>query len=110
MVGESYNVGGNCERTNLTVVHTLCALLDEFDPAGAPHERLITYVADRPGHDLRYAIDAGKIDRELGWRPQETFETGLRKTVEWYLANRPWWQAIADGSYQGQRLGLAAAP
>ena len=110
VVGESYNVGGNCERTNLTVVHTLCALLDEFDPAGAPHERLITYVADRPGHDLRYAIDAGKIDRELGWRPQETFETGLRKTVEWYLANRPWWQAIADGSYQGQRLGLAAAP
>ena len=108
-VGESYNVGGRCERTNLAVVHTLCALLDELNPAGAPHERLITYVADRPGHDLRYAIDAGKIDRELGWRPQETFETGLRKTVEWYLANRPWWQAIADGSYQGQRLGLSVA-
>ena len=108
-VGESYNVGGRCERTNLSVVHTLCALLDDLNPAGAPHNRLITYVADRPGHDLRYAIDAGKIDRELGWRPQETFETGLRKTVEWYLANRPWWQAIADGSYQGQRLGLSVA-
>ena len=109
VVGESYNVGGNCERTNLSVVHTLCALLDELNPAGTPHNRLITYVADRPGHDLRYAIDASKIDRELGWRPQETFETGLRKTVEWYLANRPWWQAIADGSYQGQRLGLSVA-
>ena len=109
-VGESYNVGGRCERTNLSVVYTLCALLDELNPAGAPHNRLITYVADRPGHDLRYAIDAGKIDRELGWRPEETFETGLRKTVEWYLANRPWWRAIADGSYHGQRLGLSAAP
>ena len=107
--GESYNIGGRCERTNLAVVHTLCALLDELNPAGAPHQRLITYVADRPGHDLRYAIDADKIDRELGWRPLETFETGMRKTVEWYLANRPWWQAITDGSYQGQRLGLSAA-
>ena len=107
VVGESYNVGGNCERTNLSVVHTLCALLDELNPAGTPHNRLITYVADRPGHDLRYAIDASKIDRELGWRPQETFETGLRKTVEWYLGSRAWWQAIADGSYQGERLGLS---
>ena len=106
-VGESYNIGGNCERTNLTVVRTLTALLDELNPAGAPHERLISFVADRPGHDLRYAIDAGKIARELGWRPRESFETGLRKTVDWYLANRPWWQAIADGSYQGQRLGLS---
>ena len=106
-VGESYNIGGNCERTNLTVVRTLTALLDELNPAGAPHDRLISFVADRPGHDLRYAIDAGKIERELGWRPRESFETGLRKTVEWYLGNRPWWQAIADGSYQGQRLGLS---
>jgi len=106
-VGESYNVGGNCERTNLTVVRTLCALLDELNPAGAPHERLIGFVADRPGHDLRYAIDAGKIERELGWRPLESFETGLRKTVEWYLGNRSWWRAIVDGSYQGQRLGLS---
>ena len=106
-VGESYNIGGLCERTNLTVVHTLCALLDEFNPAGAPHDRLITFVADRPGHDHRYAIDASKIERELGWLPQESFETGMRKTVEWYLGNRGWWQAIADGSYQGERLGLS---
>ncbi len=109
-VGETYNIGGRCERTNLSVVHTLCALLDELNPAGASHSHLITYVADRPGHDLRYAIDASKIDRELNWRPRETFETGLRKTVEWYLTNRPWWQAITDGSYQGQRLGLSVAP
>ena len=106
-MGESYNIGGNCERTNLTVVRTLCALLDELNPAGAPHERLIGFVADRPGHDLRYAIDAGKIQRELGWRPRESFETGLGKTVEWYLGNRAWWRSIVDGSYQGQRLGLA---
>ena len=105
-IGESYNIGGHCERTNLSVVHTLCALLDELSPGGAPHECLISFVADRPGHDLRYAIDAGRIERELGWRPQESFETGMRKTVEWYLGNRGWWQAIIDGSYQGQRLGL----
>lgn len=106
-IGESYNIGGLCERTNLTVVNTLCALLDEMNPTGAPHDRQITFVADRPGHDHRYAIDASKIERELGWRPQESFETGLRKTVEWYLGNRAWWQAIADGSYQGERLGLS---
>ena len=105
-LGESYNIGGHCERTNLAVVHVLCALLDEMSPAGAPHSRLISFVADRPGHDLRYAIDAGKIERELGWRPLESFETGMRKTVAWYLENRHWWQAIVDGSYQGQRLGL----
>ncbi|WP_431857385.1 dTDP-glucose 4,6-dehydratase [Azospirillum sp.] len=108
-IGESYNIGGNNERTNLEVVRTLCALLDEMNPAGAPHERLITFVADRPGHDKRYAIDAGKITRELGWTPQETFETGLRKTVEWYLGNRDWWQAILNGSYRGERLGLEVA-
>ncbi len=106
-VGESYNIGGLCERTNLSVVHTLCDLLDELNPAGAPHRRLIGFVADRPGHDLRYAIDAARIQRELGWRPRESFETGMRKTVEWYLGNRPWWRSIVDGSYQGQRLGLA---
>ncbi|WP_298380460.1 dTDP-glucose 4,6-dehydratase [Azospirillum sp.] len=108
-VGESYNIGGHNERTNMQVVTTLCALLDEVNPQGAPHARLITHVADRPGHDLRYAIDAGKIERELGWRPRETFESGLRQTVAWYLANRDWWQAILDGSYQGERLGLTDA-
>ncbi|CAO3460176.1 dTDP-glucose 4,6-dehydratase (EC 4.2.1.46) [Azospirillum argentinense] len=109
VIGESYNIGGYNERTNLDVVRTLCALLDELAPAGAPHDRLITFVADRPGHDKRYAIDASKITRELGWRPQETFETGLRKTVEWYLENRSWWEAILNGSYRGERLGLDAA-
>lgn len=109
VIGESYNIGGYNERTNLDVVRTLCALLDELAPAGAPHDRLITFVADRPGHDKRYAIDASKITRELGWTPQETFETGLRKTVEWYLENRSWWEAILNGSYRGERLGLDAA-
>ena len=107
-VGECYNIGGDCERRNIEVVHALCDLLDELAPAARPHRGLIGYVADRPGHDRRYAIDAGKILRELGWRPSETFETGLRKTVAWYLENRPWWQAIHDGSYQGQRLGTAS--
>jgi dTDP-glucose 4,6-dehydratase len=109
VIGESYNIGGYNERTNLDVVRTLCALLDELAPAGAPHDRLITFVADRPGHDKRYAIDASKITRELGWTPRETFETGLRKTVEWYLENRFWWEAILNGSYRGERLGLDAA-
>jgi dTDP-glucose 4,6-dehydratase len=109
VVGESYNIGGHNERTNIEVVRAVCALLDELLPdAAGPRERLITYVTDRPGHDLRYAIDATKIERELGWKPKETFETGLRKTVEWYLANRPWWEAIRSGVYQGQRLGAAA--
>ncbi|WP_311950220.1 dTDP-glucose 4,6-dehydratase [Halomonas piscis] len=108
--GETYNIGGHNEKTNLEVVHTLCDLLDELAPESAPesgaYRDLVTFVADRPGHDLRYAIDAGKIERELGWRPAETFNTGLRKTVEWYLANRQWWQRVQDGSYQGQRLGV----
>ncbi|CAO3440051.1 dTDP-glucose 4,6-dehydratase [Azospirillum argentinense] len=108
-IGESYNIGGYNERTNLDVVRTICALLDEMAPAGAPHDRLITFVADRPGHDKRYAIDASKITRELGWKPQETFETGLRKTVAWYLENRSWWEAILNGSYRGERLGLDVA-
>lgn len=105
-IGESYNIGGHNERTNLEVVRAICAHLDEMDPAGAPHDRLISFVTDRPGHDRRYAIDAGKIERDLGWTPLETFESGLRKTVAWYLENRDWWQAILNGSYQGERLGL----
>lgn len=106
--GESYNIGGHNEKTNLEVVRAICAILDELrpDPEG-PHERLITYVTDRPGHDARYAIDAGKIGRELGWAPKETFETGLRRTVEWYLANPSWWGDIRSGVYRGERLGVA---
>jgi len=107
-IGESYNIGGRCERTNLEVVRALCALLDEMAPAGRPHDRLISFVADRPGHDRRYAIDCSKIECELGWRPLETFETGLAKTVAWYLENRGWWQAVLDGSYRGERLGLSS--
>jgi dTDP-glucose 4,6-dehydratase len=108
-VGETYNIGGHNERRNLEVVESLCDLLDELAPrpGGEPYRGLISFVADRPGHDQRYAIDAGKIARGLGWRPRESFETGLRRTVEWYLANRGWWQAIQGRSYQGERLGLA---
>jgi dTDP-glucose 4,6-dehydratase len=109
-IGETYNIGGHNEKTNLEVVHTLCALLDEGRPDHpkgiSSYKDLITYVADRPGHDQRYAIDASKIQRDLGWVPQETFETGLRKTVEWYLNNRKWCQHVQDGSYQRQRLGV----
>ena len=104
--GQSYNVGGNCERSNIAVVRAICSVMDEFAPvATGPRERLITFVADRPGHDLRYAIDARKIHQELGWHPQETFETGLRKTVEWYLKNRAWWERIRSNVYGGERLG-----
>jgi dTDP-glucose 4,6-dehydratase len=109
-VGETYNIGGHVEKQNIEVVRAVCGLLDELCPsthAGIKkYEELITFVKDRPGHDVRYAIDAAKIERELGWVPQETFESGLRKTVEWYLVNEGWWQAVVDGSYQGQRLGL----
>ena len=109
-VGETYNIGGHNERKNLDVVETICELLEELapnKPQGVVHYRdLITFVADRPGHDLRYAIDASKIARELGWLPQETFESGMRKTVQWYLANESWWKQVQDGSYQGERLGL----
>ena len=105
--GQSYNVGGNCEKSNISVVRAICALVDEFSPDSVgPRERLITFVADRPGHDLRYAIDARKIRQELGWYPQETFETGLRKTVEWYLTNRHWWERIRSNVYRGERLGV----
>jgi dTDP-glucose 4,6-dehydratase len=109
--GEVYNVGGDNEKTNLEVVETICALLDEFlpDSPHRPHRRLIRFVQDRPGHDLRYAIDAGKIGRELGWRPEETFETGLRKTVRWYLDNRDWVEHVKSGNYGGERLGVESA-
>ncbi|WP_434986173.1 dTDP-glucose 4,6-dehydratase [Vreelandella zhaodongensis] len=102
-IGETYNIGGHNEKANLTVVETLCDLLQELVPKESSYRELITFVTDRPGHDLRYAIDASKIERELGWKPEETFETGLRKTVEWYLANETWWKRVQDGSYQ--RLG-----
>ena len=105
--GETYNVGGHNEMANLAVVHAVCALLDEMRPGGAPHARLVTFVADRPGHDARYAIDAAKIGRELGWTPAETFETGLRKTVAWYLANDAWTARVLSGDYRMERLGAA---
>ncbi|WP_027252888.1 dTDP-glucose 4,6-dehydratase [Photobacterium halotolerans] len=111
-VGETYNIGGHNEKANIEVVKTLCALLEELvpeKPVGVEsYESLITYVADRPGHDVRYAIDASKIERELGWTPEETFETGLRKTLEWYLNNKTWWQRVLDGSYSMERLGVTA--
>jgi dTDP-glucose 4,6-dehydratase len=106
-LGETYNIGGEAERTNISVVHAICDLVDELVPAATARRDLVTYVTDRPGHDARYAMDISKISAELGWRPRETFETGLRRTVEWYLANRPWWEAIRSGSYRGERLGLA---
>lgn len=105
-LGETYNIGGHNEKQNIEVVYTLCDILDELNPNNNTHRKLITFVTDRPGHDLRYAIDASKIANELGWKPQETFETGLRKTVEWYLNNRQWWLRVKDGSYRGERLGL----
>lgn len=98
--GETYNIGGNSEKNNLEVVHAVSAILDELHPAGAPHSKLITFVKDRPGHDRRYAIDATKIKRELGWEPTERFETGLRKTVEWYLTNDIWVQSVVSGDYR----------
>ena len=109
--GQMYNVGGNSEKTNLEVVDTLCALLDELLPESRhrPHAHLKTFVADRPGHDWRYAIDAGKIREQLGWQPQETFESGMRLTVQWYLEHRDWCEQVKQGSYEGQRLGLKPA-
>jgi dTDP-glucose 4,6-dehydratase len=109
-VGETYCIGGRCEKTNLEVVESICALMDELAPNSKIGERksLITYVTDRPGHDMRYAIDASKIATDLGWEPRETFDSGLRKTVEWYLANRIWWERIRGGVYRGERLGVVA--
>jgi dTDP-glucose 4,6-dehydratase len=107
--GETYCVGGNSERTNLQVVHAICDELDKARPRadGKSYREQITFVTDRPGHDFRYAIDTAKIGRELGWSPKESFETGIAGTVRWYLDNEAWWQAIHDGSYRGERLGLS---
>jgi dTDP-glucose 4,6-dehydratase len=106
--GETYNVGGDSERQNIDVVRGICRLLDEMLPnnANRPHERLIQFVTDRPGHDARYAIDAGKIRDELGWRPRHDFDAGLRDTVRWFLENRAWWERVMSGAYRGERLGL----
>ena len=108
--GQTYNIGGHNERKNIDVVRTICSILDRVvanKPANITHfAELITFVKDRPGHDLRYAIDASKIQNDLGWTPEETFESGIEKTVHWYLNNQAWWQHVLDGSYAGQRLGL----
>ncbi|HPZ82512.1 MAG TPA: dTDP-glucose 4,6-dehydratase, partial [Thermogutta sp.] len=106
--GSEYNIGGNCEKTNLEIVHAICSLVDRLRP-DLPHRpcrQLITFVKDRPGHDRRYAIDASKIRRELGWEPQETFETGLERTVRWYLENTTWVERVTSGKYRRERLGL----
>ncbi|KQV33419.1 dTDP-glucose 4,6-dehydratase [Rhizobium sp. Root268] len=110
-IGESYNIGGHCERSNLVVVQTICGILDSLRPRRQGSYRdLITFVSDRPGHDRRYAIDAGKIEKDLGWKPQETFESGIEKTVRWFLENDWWWRPIREGVYDGQRLGKVAGP
>jgi len=108
-VGNSYNIGGRAERTNLQVVQAICDLLDTSQPLpyGRSHRDLITFVADRPGHDRRYGIDPSRAERELGWRPRETFETGLAKTVDWFLANEWWWRPIREQKYGGARLGCS---
>ena len=109
-VGETYNVGGRNERTNIDVVKTICDLLDRLEPsARGSRQRLISYVPDRPGHDRRYAIDAGKLEAALGWRARENFETGLEKTVQWYTENRTWWQSIRQRGYEAKRVGLGGA-
>jgi len=105
-VGETYNIGGHNEKRNIEVVHTLCDILQELRPQETNYRDLITTVKDRPGHDMRYAIDATKIQKELGWTPQETFETGIEKTVQWYLNNLHWCQRVQEGSYQRERLGV----
>ncbi|MBL6082746.1 dTDP-glucose 4,6-dehydratase [Belnapia sp. T18] len=107
-VGETYCIGGRAERRNLQVVETICDLLDERRPGAAPRRELIRFVADRPGHDQRYAIDCGKIERELGWRQHQSFETGIAATIDWYLANDWWWRPLREKKYSGERLGLMA--
>ena len=107
-VGETYNIGGGSERRNIDVVRQICGLMDRFAPKPFAHAELIAFVTDRPGHDQRYAIDAGKIGAELGWRPAETFDSGLERTVRWYLARRDWWEPLRHGVYRGERLGLVA--
>ncbi len=109
-LGEKYNVGGRNERTNLDVVQTICDVLDELRPAARPRRELITFVTDRPGHDQRYAIDASKLESELGWRAREDFDSGIRRTVRWYLENDWWWQPLRQGVYGGERLGLGTEP
>ncbi|MEL6371081.1 MAG: dTDP-glucose 4,6-dehydratase [Pseudomonadota bacterium] len=104
--GETYNIGGNNERRNIDLVRTICELMDEMSPSGKPHDQLIEFVTDRPGHDMRYAIDASKIERELGWTPKTDVETGLAKTVQWYLDNRWWWEKIRNQGFEGSRIGL----
>ncbi|MCS6126361.1 dTDP-glucose 4,6-dehydratase [Shewanella baltica] len=105
-IGETYNIGGHNEKQNLEVVQAICSILDTLVPKATPYADQINYVTDRPGHDRRYAIDASKMSKELNWQPLETFETGLRKTVEWYLANQEWCQHVQDGTYQRERLGI----
>ena len=107
--GATYTVGGNSERTNLEVVQAICDVLDALRPDGDPHRRLIEFTEDRPGHDQRYAIDTARIESELGWKAQETFETGLQKTVQWYLDRPDWWRPLREKVYSGERLGLAAS-
>ncbi|AZL83704.1 dTDP-glucose 4,6-dehydratase [Aliivibrio salmonicida] len=111
-IGETYNIGGHNEKANIEVVKTICSLLEELVPnkpeGVAQYLDLITYVTDRPGHDVRYAIDASKIEHELGWKPEESFESGIRKTVQWYLDNKQWWSRVLDGSYAGERLGVSS--
>ena len=106
-VGRSYNIGGNNEVKNVDLVRMICAILDDKRPRGAPYGDLISFVADRPGHDARYAIDAGRIRTELGWQPSVTLEQGLKQTVQWYLDNEDWWRALQNREGVGQRLGLA---
>lgn len=110
VVGETYNIGGHNEKQNIEVIKTICQILDQLKPQpdGQSYESLMTFVKDRPGHDLRYAIDASKIERELGWKPQESFETGIRKTVQWYLDNLEWCRRVQNGCYQRERLGVNA--
>ncbi len=108
-LGEKYNVGGRNERANIEVVKRVCSVLDQCSPLDNPHETLITYVQDRPGHDHRYAIDATKLESELGWRAREDFDSGIEKTIDWYLSNRSWWEPLRKGVYQGERLGLLQA-
>lgn len=104
-VGETYNIGGGNEKRNIDVVRAICRVLDEFRPVSRPYESLISFVKDRPGHDRRYAVNAGKIESELGWKPEESFESGIRKTVRWYLDNEDWWRSVLAGSYRLERMG-----